>query len=166
MYAEPSDMLERYDANDIGDLVSDDGTQVSSTLLLQNVKLISALNDASGEIDAALFAGNRYTPTQLASLQGHSRSHLIRITCDLAMARLLQRRPGRDPEKLKSFLELTAGYLKDLRLGANVFAIATVLDAGNIEATGLSVVDYSTNGLIRDRTRNYYPARPVSPYQG
>lgn len=158
-YATPKDLIDRYDANDLGDLATDDGSQVSEAALAKNSKILAALDDASGEVDAALLVGNRYSPVELRDLTGHSRSHLVRIVCDIAAARMMGRRLGRDIEKVKLVIELAEGHLERLRRGENVFNLQPQKDAGNPSAIGLSVVEYSQSDLIRDRTRRYYPAR-------
>lgn len=158
-YASGANLLERYDARDIGDLVADDGTQITAVNIPTNTNVLAALNDASGEIDAALMVGNRYAASELSGLTGNSQYHLIRMTCDIAMARIMGRRPGRDIEKLKAMMELAESHLERLRNGENVFNLADQKDAGNPSASGLSAVEYSQSGLIRDRSRNYYPIR-------
>lgn len=158
-YATATDFTDRYDANDLGDLAADDGTQVASASLAINRKIIAALDDASGEIDAALLVGGRYEPSQLRDLIGHSRAHLVRLTCDIAMARLLMRRPGRDIEKSKAIQELAEKSLERLRHGENAFNLSDQVEAQLETTQGLTAVEYSQSGLIRDRVRNYYPAR-------
>lgn len=163
-YATAQELLDRYDSNDLGDLASDSGTQVTATLLLSNRKIKAALDDASGEIDAALLVGNRYSPDALRDLTGYSRSHLVRITCDIAAARMMGRRIGRDMEKAKLMVEQAEQHLERLRNGENVFNLTDQKSAGNPSATGLTTVEYedpNAAGLIRDRTGNrYYPRRP------
>lgn len=161
-YATVVDLTDRYDSRDLGDLASDSNATVSETALKSDRKVLAALADASGEIDAALLVGNRYTPMELANVTGFSKSHLTRITCDIAAARIMARRMGRDVEKVKAMNELAEGHLERLRKGENVFNLTDQKSAGNPSATGLSVVEYSdpnTSNLIRDRVRNYYPGR-------
>lgn len=163
-YATVTDLIDRFDSRDLGDLASDGNAQVSEASLKTDRKIAAALADASGEIDAALLVGGRYTPMELANVTGFSKSHLVRITCDIAAARLMGRRMGRDIEKLKMMVEQAEGHLERLRNGENVFNLTDQKSAGSPSATGLTALDYqdpSATGLIRDRTNNrYYPARP------
>lgn len=154
--------MERCDLRDLGDLVSDNEIQVGEVALNNNKKLLAALNDASGEIDAALLVGGRYTPEELKNLTGYAVFHLIRITCDIAIARILGRRP-RDVEQIKARVEMAEAHLESLRTGANVFNLAPQIAAANPSATSLTVVEYQQSQSIRDQTRHYYPARPIRP---
>lgn len=158
-YATPRQLLDRYDWNDIGDLVSDSGTQVTEALILTNAKVAAALNDASGEVDAALLMGNRYSPSDLANLNGHSAYHLIRITCDIAMARIMGRRPGRDTERIKAMSEMAESHLERLRNGENVFNIQANKDAAGPSVSTITAAEYDNLNLLRDQTRHYYPRR-------
>lgn len=163
-YATVTDLIDRYDSRDLGGLVSDNDTQVSETSLVANRKALAALSDASGEIDAAMLVGNRYSVFELSNLTGHSKSHLIRITCDIAAARIMGRRIGRDGDKIKLMIEVAEEHLERLRNGENVFNLTEQKAAGNPSATGLTTLEYedpNRSGLIRDRTGNrYYPRRP------
>lgn len=158
-YATPADLLKRYDARDIGDLASDTGTQVSTGSIPTDANVLAALADASGDIESALLAGNRYTTADLAAVTGNTASKLIRLTCDIAMGYLLSRRPGYDPERLKAFREQNHFMLERLRKGENVFDLTAQKDAGVIERATPTAVDVSKLNLMRDRTQNYYPAR-------
>lgn len=158
-YATPADLLKRYDARDIGDLASDTGTQVSAGSIPTDPNVLAALADASGDIDSALMAGNRYTSADLTSLAGNTASKLIRLTCDIAMGYLLARRPGFDMDRLKQFREQNHFMLERLRKGENVFDLAPQKEAGVIDHATPSAVDTSKLQLMRDRTKNYYPAR-------
>lgn len=158
-YATPADLVKRYDARDIGDLADDTGNQVAAGDLDDDPNVLAALEDASGDIDSALLAGNRYTVAELAALTGNSLSKLKRLTCDIAMAYLLGRRPAHDPDRLKAFEERCRSMLERLRKGENVFDITAVKEAGVIDRGTPSAVDYDRMQLMRDRTRNYYPRR-------
>lgn len=159
-YATPTEFLKRYDARIVGDLVRDSGEQATSAELLDDVNLQAALDDASGDIDAALMVGERYTPTELDSLTGNSQTLLIRMCCDIAMAFLLRRRPSKDADKDTARLELAERHLNRLRDGEQVFFRGDEFDhAGVLDTTGPSTVQLQNLNLMRDRTQNYYPER-------
>lgn len=160
-YATPTQFLERYDAQTVGDLVDDTGSQVTAAALLTNPVLQAMLDDASGAIEAAMLVGGRYTVAQLSSLTGNAQKHLVRICCDLAKAYLLRRRPSRDADKDQSEMDLAERHLKALRTGDAVFGLPELIDATLPKVTGPSTVDFQDLNLIRDRTRNYYPARKL-----
>lgn len=158
-YATPAQLIERHDANAIGDLASDDGVPVSRIDILTDGKVAAALNDASGDIDAALLVGGMYTVAQLSSLTGNGQYTLISICCEIAMARLYQRRPTFSVDDYKKYLELSESRLERLRNGENTFGIAANIEAGLPSVDGPTRVEYSALNLARDRTLNYFPAR-------
>lgn len=156
--------MSRKDRNDIGQLCSDDKRPVSEVDLPTNQQCLDALADASGSIDAALFVGNRYTPTDLAGLSANSNSLLIRITCDIAMMHLIDRRPGWNPEKAKVIRELAEGHLERLRNGENTFSIVGTNEAESAAepvTDGPTTATFNGLNLWRDRTRNFFPARDL-----
>lgn len=158
-YADGSDLLDRFDARLIGDLVSDDNTQVAVADVPTNTVVLAALDDASGDIDAALLTARRYAAADLSGLTGNAQKHLKRITCEIAMAYLRRRRVDFDPESAKAFMELAEGHLERLRKGINVFGLDDQMDAGLPTVSGPSAVDFQNLNLMRDRVQNYYPAR-------
>ena len=158
-YATGSQLLERYDARILGDLVADDNTQIAAAALPANANIVAALEDASGDIDAALLVGRRYSPDDLSGLTGNAAKHLIRITCDIAVSYLLRRRVQQDPERAGAQMQLAETPLDSLRNGINVFGLDPQMDAGKPTTTGPSTPDYNNLNLMRDRTRNYYPAK-------
>lgn len=160
-YATVAQLLNRKDHRTIGDLVSDDGSQVSEAALASNAKVTAALDDASGMIDAALLAGSRYTTAQLAALTGNSQAYLIRITCEIAVALLYDRRPLYDVDGFKKAMELSEAHLERLRKGEHVFDVIEVQESGVPSTVAPSVVEVNNLHLLRDRTLNYYPARRV-----
>lgn len=159
-YATPAEFLKRYDARIVGDLVRDNDEQATAAELIDDDNLQAALDDASADIDSALMFGERYTPSDLSGLTGNSQTLLIRMTCDIAMAFLLRRRPSKDADKDAARLELAEKHLERLRKGEQVFYRGEGVDhAGVIDTTGPSVVQLTNLNLIRDRTKNYYPER-------
>lgn len=161
-YATPAEFLQRFDARIFGDVVSDEDTPVTPQQLLDDPNLQAALDDASGDIEAACLVGERYTPDDLAGLTGNSLFHLKRICCDIAAAYLLRRRPSDNPEADDARLELAEKHLMKLRTGENVFWRGDDADqAGTVDTTGPSTVQLDNLNTIRSRTQNYYPARQL-----
>jgi phage gp36-like protein len=120
-YATPAQLLARFDARTLGQLVRDDGVQASAAELLTDDNLQAALDDASGEIDAVLFQGGRYTPDQLAALTGNAQAYLIRMTCLIALRHLFDRRPSLESTARDEATEQARKMLDRLRKGENVF---------------------------------------------
>lgn len=163
-YASVADLLQRYDFRDIGGLVSDDNREASPVDLATvgtpgNSIAQACLDDASGDIEAALFSSGRYTELDLTSLTGNSLSYLKRITCDIAMALIYARRPLYDPDKYKMAMETAESHLERLRKGENVFNLQPQIDAGTPDIDGPSTMDFQNLNLIRDRVRNFFPGR-------
>lgn len=154
-----ADLLLRYDANEVGDLVSDVGGRVSPTDLLTNGVVLTAIGDAQGDVDTALIAGNRYTTAELAALTGNSESKLKRIECGRAMYYLLSRRPAFDPARLDDFDSWTRKQLERLRRGENVFDLEDQRNAGVLGHSTQTIQSVENMRLVRDQTRHYYPQR-------
>jgi phage gp36-like protein len=158
-YASSADLVLRFDSREISDLLSDSGAAVDENDFATHPKLTAILDDASGEIEAALLVGKRYEASDLSGLTGNSLAHLKRITCELAMRNLLARRPAYKPELLEGFEKRCQAHLKQLRNGENVFNLEDQKDAGVIGIGGLTTVETQALNLMRDRTLNYYPRR-------
>lgn len=158
-YCTPAQFLTRKDARTIGDLVADDGTQVSAAALLSDTNLSTALADASGDIEAALLVGGRYTTEQLEGLTGNSSSYLQRICAEIATYYLLVRRPEVNQELLDHYDRIRERYLKTLKSGEEIFDLDTTIRASQPSVDGPSTQDYEDLNMIRDRVNNYFPRR-------
>lgn len=174
-YATPTDLLDRKSAETIGDLVTDSSsTPPDATALLTDDKVQAALDSAAGAIEAALLVAGRYTVDQLAELAAlsiennplnandvryNSRAHLVQMNCDIAMAYLFARKPTMMTDQYKAALELQDLYLERLRKGENVFNLQDPIEAGTPFSVTPTLAEIERLNLIRDTTRNYYPAR-------
>jgi phage gp36-like protein len=158
-YATPADLLLRKSEQTIGQLVSEDGTAVSSGALATDDKVLAALESASGAIDAALLQAGRYEPSDLAALTDNSLAHLKHITCEIAMAYLFAIKPTYATDDYKAQMDLHDLYLERLRKGENVFNISKVIEAGTPKLSRPSVAAVTQLNLLRDRTLHYYPYR-------
>ncbi len=158
-YASATDLTARFDSREIADLLSDDATPVDEGDFSENAKLLAILDDASGEVEAALVVGKRYEASDLSGLTGNSAAHLKRIVSELAMRNLLARRPAYKPDLLEAFEKRCQAQLERLRKGENVFNLEDQKDAGLPSVGGLSTVETQNLNLVRDRVQNYYPRR-------
>lgn len=157
-YATGANLVERYDIDQVGDLATDDRDELDRALVPTNANVLAALLDASGEIDTALLAGGRYTPAELAALTGNTVNHLIRITCDIAFANLIQRRPDRlNKELADAYRKTASGWLEKLRRGENVFGIQTVIDSGQLDIVTVQAVEIENLNLLPGRMAPYFP---------
>src|SRR5690242_5903704 len=91
-YATNPDMLARYDARTVGDLVNDTDIRQTPDQLLTDANLTAALSDACGMVNTAAVVGQRYTPAELAALTGDDLNILKRLVCDIAFVYLANRR--------------------------------------------------------------------------
>ena len=166
-YATPADLLKRFDARVIGDLVSDNGLKVDRQSLQDHPVLLAVLLDASGEIDASVLQANRYTTANLAALTGNSLSHLIRITCTIAFGLLWERRPwsddddsGRDEAQKRARQQLDM-----LRKGQTIFDVDEVQDAGLPAVEATTIQRIQSNAFPVDQARgHFYPHRRLPNY--
>lgn len=158
-YATPTDLLARKDARTLGDLVTDVSERVSPEDLLTDTKLQAALDDASGEIDAALLQGKRYSVADLTALNGNSQKYLIRLTCDIAWGLLCERRSyGVDDERRQAAFKSRREALERLRKGEHVFDLEAVKEAGLPSITGPTRIERTALNLISNRARGrFYP---------
>ncbi len=161
-YATNAQFLQRYDARLIGDIVSDMSVRVPPADLLTNAVLTAALDDASGEIEAALMQGNRYTAAQLAALTGNSSSHLARLCCRIAWGLLMERRGRMGDVHRDEAMDASRAELRRLRSGEHVFDVEELKEAGNPSASLPTRVEYDRMNLIVDRCRpRVYPVRRI-----
>lgn len=158
-YATVHQLLTRFDRRDLGDLASDDDNRVGPEDLADHPRLQAALDDASGDIDAAMVVAGRYDVADLAALTGSTLNHLIRMTCDIAAAYLMTARLGDDPEKIAKRLEVAEAHLEKLRQGTNVFNLADNVDAGLPAVDGPTSLAIENLYLVRDRTLHTFPRR-------
>lgn len=158
-YAEPSDLISRYDVAVLGDLVADDGIRVSASDLEDDAVLLEVLQTASGQVEAAMLCGNRYSPDELSGLTGNSASHLKQIVCLIAIAILFERRPAVNSMHADLYLKRADAYLEDLRHGKNLFNLAEALVDANPTISGPSSIDYRNINMLPDRMVRYFPSR-------
>ncbi len=157
-YADGNDLISRYDVDTVGDLATDqrESSDPSSVPNLPNV--LTALMDASGEIDVALTVGERYLPSQLEALTGNSQSKLKRITCDIAMSLLCSRRVGTDYLELaEKVAKISRDHLRSLSNGENVFGLQSLFDASVIDVGTISTCEIERRNLLPSRMTRFFP---------
>lgn len=129
-YVTPEEFLARYDARLIADLVSDSDNSVPIDQLPGNSKLLAALADASGIVEAAVLSGGRYDSSDLASLSGNNRALLVRIVSDLAYLLLKDRRGYLLDDRAHHIMSRVDDWLKRLRNGEWIFSYESAKSAG------------------------------------
>ena len=157
-YATGTDLIQRYDVDQVGDLATDEREELDRVAIPTHPNVLAALLDASGEIDAAMMAGGRYTPAELAGITDNTKNHLIRMTCAIAMACLIERRPDRASQEIaESYRKTARGHLEPLRRGENVFGIQAVISAGTIAIETVQSVSIEDLNLLPGRMSRYFP---------
>jgi phage gp36-like protein len=161
-YATAADLVARHDTNLIGELIRDDHETALPSEIEDSTVVETVLTDASGQVEAAMLCGNRYSPEQLSELTGNSLGLLKKIVCLIALAELLNRRPGRHIEIAKHYDDQSRAYLEDLRTGKNLFNL-TDSEANRIAAnpstTGPTVVEYERLNLLPEQMLRHFPSR-------
>lgn len=158
-YAEPSDMLARHDQSVVAQLCSDDGHKVPAEDLATDPNLLAALEDASGDVEAALLIGKRYSVEDLEGLTGNSLAKLKRIVCTIAMANLLERRPVVHIQEADTYLKRAEAYLEQLRTGQRIFNLEDQVDTQLPTVDGPTSVDCARINLLPDRMTRYFPTQ-------
>ncbi|MCC7334445.1 MAG: DUF1320 family protein [Pirellulaceae bacterium] len=157
-YATGDELVQRYDVDQLGDLATDDREELDRVAVPTHPNILAALLDASGEIDVSLLSGGRYQPSQLTTLTGNTRNHLIRITCAIAMSLMCERRPDRiNLDMAESYRKTAKGHLEQLRRGDNVFGIPEVIDSGSIDVVTVESVSIENLNLLPARMPRFFP---------
>jgi phage gp36-like protein len=161
-YATAADLMARHDTNLVGELIRDDHEAADAAEIADSSVVEAMLTDASGQVEAAMLCGNRYSPEQLAELEGNSLGLLKKIVCLIALAELFDRRPGRHIETAKHYGEMARAYLEDLRTGKNLFNLTDTESnrlAANPSTTGPTVVEIERQNLLPDQMIRHFPSR-------
>ena len=124
-------MINRMDVRTIGDLLSDNNTRVTPSDVLTSTLLNTLLLAASGYVELATYAGNRYTVQDLQSLPDPSGQLevLKDLVCARCMKKLMERRPhvlAKAPDWVAEALVL----LNQLRQGERIFGFLQSASAG------------------------------------
>ncbi len=164
-FSTPADFKARYDLRILGDVVADNGTQVTGTGLDTDANLQCALDDACGEMLAALMAGGRYSRADLTSLTDESANYLKRIECDIALRLVVDRRTyGRPSETFDRVYSRATEHLKLLRSGENIFDLVAAQTASVPSVTGPTVVQLDNLNLPSRRAQGHLFPRVPNPY--
>lgn len=166
-FATAADMVKRCDVRELGDLVADNGVRVGLAELLTSTNLQAALDDAAGEIIAALMQGRRYSRDDLDNLTGDSKQYLIRLNCQLARAYLWERRKWASDDFADRYEDAIASpkkKLEQLRRGEHVLDLDAPKDAGLPSITTPSVTSIQRQNLVVDRARAGFYLNRSLPY--
>lgn len=150
-FADADDLTTCYDVRVLGQYLSDNGTALTANEVANSPKTAALLEQASGQILAFAYKGERYSEADLLALTGNGLAMLKRMTCDLAFSYILQRRGVAvdDYPQVKTALEL----LELLSQGKVIFPIAVNAEAGHVQSPPVTVQtiasqNYLTNSVI------------------
>lgn len=144
-YATGAELVVRYDARRIAQLVADDGQQVASGSVAAHAVVEALLEDATAAINSAVYVGKRYVAADLSSGLTASGGYLLkRLCCDLAFGYLVARRGLAADEvgKLAPRYAEALQYLDLLRQGERIFDTA---DGSHAEA---GLMDHKPVGAL------------------
>lgn len=127
-YATPTDALQYFDARTLGDALGDANARLAPSDVVANANLQALLDAASGELEASVLRGQRYTAANLGELTGTGRAFLKRIVCYLAVYPLLWRRNPLGPKP--DGLAWVEEQKQQLEQGAAVFGLLEAQRAG------------------------------------
>ena len=164
-YATGQDLVVRYDVLLIGDLCQDSREPLNDHNVTEHPNVLSALLDASGEVDSALLSGGRYRVDQLESIAnpantGNNRFKLVRIVCDIAMSILLTRRADpRHIDQAESLAKTSRAHLNSLARGENVLGLPELVSgqSATVELATLSSVELDNLNSLPSRMTGYFP---------
>lgn len=144
------EFVDRYDVRTIGDLLSDLGVRFASGTVVNSTVLTQFAAEASGEIEAMAYMGERYKREDLAALTGNSLAYLKRLTADKMLSNMLNRRP--DPTRpIPPNVQQSLAILDKLSLGYAIFALGGAAEAGKkvtVCRTPLPLVAHSLGRLF------------------
>lgn len=162
-WASVADLMDRFDARQLGDLCGDVGARVEPADLPGNARAIAALNDAEGELISAITVGEKYDLTQVDTLVSGGDTYVLKLVCDLALKNLYAARNQLEDTPAQSLLAMQV--LQQLRQGERVLAILENQDAGSkVESFQVSHVVAVDRGYMTELNR-VWPVRRGRQYQ-
>jgi len=164
----------KCDWRTFAELASDtDVPLASSAALAASPVLLFALQEAAGDIEAAVTIGQRYDPTDLVLLItpdgsgkiSNSGVKLIAMNAGIAVVKMFQRRGKGVPEDLKELVEESLNTLAALEEGTAIFAFRETQEAGVLQTYEETPVDvanrnlpsYIARPLFGQRANQYWP---------
>jgi len=168
-YVTAAEFIARFDKRIVGDLASVDGNRVTASALESDERITTVLEDASGEVDAAVKVGNRYLTADLAGLTGNGLQYLKKIVSDIAFYLLIDRRVLNRvtaDEAERRFMVYRA-HLKDLRTGLQIFDVDAAKEAGLPLTDGPTTTEANNLNTMTSRVRGHlYPTRMMPAGRG
>lgn len=163
-YCTAADVIDVCDVRTLGDWLSDTGQRLTPGEVTSSGesggRLYRFMQEASGEIESAVFRGGRLTAADLAALTGNSLRKLKALAAGYAVFLAWDHRPGAFG---KSEMPARAGKaLEDLDLlcaGERIFAFQEMADAGRIDHEVEDRADVAARNGIAYRARRFFGKR-------
>ena len=159
-YITPAELYNVYDRRLIEELGSDIGGPGGMTT--GNVRIQTAIERASEDVQMAATVGGRYTTDDLDTLQTDDRWALKGPVADLAAYRLLARRMADVSEAMRETFRLAHELLDKLREGDAVFPIASARTAGVPAISIISAAQRGNLNMVSDS--EFFPERNVKKF--
>jgi len=172
MYCDGDELALRYDKRRLMELYADDGIR-PTVYDPNNINLLTALEDATAEINAAIFIGYKYT---IESLNGFTPSSFLegltetgkrlirRLAADLAYANLVSRRglSTTETSNLAPRNLIAQQLLEQLRQGERIFDMVdqSAANAGIAHHTPVGISDFANTGIVTS-SYPYFGILPV-----
>lgn len=157
------EFAEAFDSRLIAQLGSDSGTAISDLTVAESdaslVRVVNAIERASGMVESYALRGEFYTLTSLATLQAADDWALKGLVANLAYVFLVRRRGNGLNEETAKIWDDCMEALDHLGRGRRIFNDSDVIDAGK---PAVSVIDQSQRdqlGLVSDSF--YFPRRQI-----
>ena len=161
-YANSQDMLERYDRRMLARLLFDGDLEKQDSDFSDSTVLQTALDDASGDVEAAIMFGGIYDQQAISNLTNSSLALLKRIVCDLAFC-FLSRMKGADGTNSTQELQKSVeSYLDRLRSGERLFMVngdQSRQTAGQVQLEVPTVYELRMFNGLTQRAWGYFPCQ-------
>ena len=158
-FAAPQDLVARFSVQDIRQWASDADLPLTIQGITTSLKVLTALQDASGDIESACLMSDKYEPQDLLNLTGNSLARLKRLTCELAIGYLFENRLRRGDEDPPAVAVRAQETLERFRKGEWVFGFQEAGDAGLIGHMVESPFDVAARNLVTRQAERYFGRR-------
>lgn len=156
-YATVDDLLARFDIRFAEQICSDTDAPLTAQQLQTSPRMLVALSDAAGAIEAAVFTAGRMTPAELQTLTGNSASLLVWLNAWLAIANLFMARPSFGPPP--AMASQAQQILAKLEKGEWTFGLDQNATAGQFNEYVDSAADINALDLPTVQAQNLFGIR-------
>jgi glutathione S-transferase len=156
--------VQRADVRVLGDWLADDGTRLTSAQVVASAVLAVLLKGASGELESAVMAGERYTAADLAAVAAsgtNSAELLFDVVAGLTLARVWGRRPRTDNSPLPALSQWAQQRVEELRSGLRIFPTTEHAAAGVLSHDEITAEEVRQRGYLTQVGRRFFGRRAI-----